>query len=107
MPGRAAATTCAAWTARRQAAARPHGRLAERCEHAPTSWPENERLRALLDLRPALQVRSLAAEVMYEAADPYSRKVFIDRGQPAGRGARRAGHQRGRRAGPGDACCTR
>ena len=45
---------------------------------------ENARLRALLDLRPAISVRSLAAEVMYEAADPFSRKVFIDRGQTHG-----------------------
>ena len=45
---------------------------------------ENARLRALLELRPALAVRSLAAEVMYEAADPFSRKVFIDRGQTQG-----------------------
>jgi rod shape-determining protein MreC len=41
---------------------------------------ENTRLRALLDLRPALAVRSVAAEVLYEAADPYSRKVFVNRG---------------------------
>jgi rod shape-determining protein MreC len=45
---------------------------------------ENERLRALLDLRPAIQTRAIAAEVMYEAADPYSRKLFIDRGQTQG-----------------------
>ena len=45
---------------------------------------ENDRLRALLDLRPAIQTRSTAAEVMYEAADPFSRKVFIDRGQTQG-----------------------
>jgi rod shape-determining protein MreC len=41
---------------------------------------ENARLRALLDLRPALQVKSQAAEVLFEAADPYSRKVVVDRG---------------------------
>lgn len=41
---------------------------------------ENTHLRALLQLRPALQVRSLTAEVMYAAPDPYSRKLFIDRG---------------------------
>ena len=41
---------------------------------------ENARLRALLELRPAITVRSQPAEVLYEAADPYSRKVFIDRG---------------------------
>ena len=45
---------------------------------------ENARLRALLELRPALAVRSLAAEIMYEAADPFSRKVFIDRGLAQG-----------------------
>jgi rod shape-determining protein MreC len=41
---------------------------------------ENARLRALLELRPALVVRSQAAEVLYEAADPFARKVVIDRG---------------------------
>jgi rod shape-determining protein MreC len=41
---------------------------------------ENARLRALLELRPSISGRSQPAEVLYEAADPYSRKVFIDRG---------------------------
>jgi rod shape-determining protein MreC len=41
---------------------------------------ENARLRALLELRPALQVKSISAEVLYEAPDPYSRKVVLDRG---------------------------
>lgn len=45
---------------------------------------ENQRLRALLDLQPALSVKSQAAEVMYEAADPFSRKVFINRGLTQG-----------------------
>ncbi len=45
---------------------------------------ENKRLRALLDLRPSLTVRTIAAEVLYEASDPYSRKVFIDRGATQG-----------------------
>ena len=45
---------------------------------------ENAQLRALLELRPGLAVRSLAAELLYEAADPYSRRVVIDRG--AGQG---------------------
>jgi rod shape-determining protein MreC len=45
---------------------------------------ENGRLRALLELRPALTVRALGAEVLYTAADPYSRKVFIDRGSVQG-----------------------
>lgn len=41
---------------------------------------ENTQLRALLELRPGLAVRSQAAEVLYEAADPFTRKVVIDRG---------------------------
>lgn len=45
---------------------------------------ENARLRQLLELRPALAVQSQAAEVLYEAADPYSRKVIIDRGSNQG-----------------------
>ena len=45
---------------------------------------ENASLRQLLALQPALQVRSIAAELLYEAGDPYSRKLFINRG--AGQG---------------------
>jgi rod shape-determining protein MreC len=41
---------------------------------------ENERLRGVLSLRERLRVRSMAAEVLYEASDQYSRKVVIDRG---------------------------
>jgi rod shape-determining protein MreC len=56
----------------------------ERAASAERLAQENARLRALLDLRPALQVRSLAAEVLYEAADPFSRKLYIDRGTTHG-----------------------
>jgi rod shape-determining protein MreC len=45
---------------------------------------ENARLRALLGLRTATTVRSMPAEVLYEASDPFSRKVFIDRGSTHG-----------------------
>lgn len=55
-------------------------RQAARIAQVETLAAENLRLRTLLDLRPALTVRSVSAEVLYEAADPYSRKVFIDRG---------------------------
>ena len=58
--------------------------LADKAARAAELARENERLRALIDLRPALPVRSIAAEVMFEAADPYSRKVFIDRGKTHG-----------------------
>lgn len=57
---------------------------AERAARGEALAAENARLRALLDLRPAVAVRSFAAEVLYEASDPYSRKVFIDRGANAG-----------------------
>jgi rod shape-determining protein MreC len=57
---------------------------AERLSRAQELQAENERLRKLLGLRPALQVSSIAAEVLYEATDPYSRKVVIDRGSAQG-----------------------
>jgi rod shape-determining protein MreC len=57
---------------------------AERALAAERLAAENRQLRALLDLRPALAVKSQAAEVMYEAADPFSRKLYIDRGMAQG-----------------------
>ena len=42
---------------------------------------ENNRLRKLLDLRERLAIPAMAAEVLYDAADPYTRKVIIDKGQ--------------------------
>jgi rod shape-determining protein MreC len=57
---------------------------AEKLARAEQLAGENQRLRLLLELKPAINVRSQAAEVMYEAADPYSRKLFIDRGQSQG-----------------------
>ena len=53
---------------------------AARSARADQLAQENLRLRALLELRPALKVRSQAAEILYDAPDPYSRKVIIDRG---------------------------
>ncbi|WP_394756826.1 rod shape-determining protein MreC [Rhodoferax sp.] len=41
---------------------------------------ENSRLRALLALRERVTTPSQAAQVLYDAADPYTRKVIIDRG---------------------------
>jgi len=57
---------------------------AERAARVEQLQQENSRLRALLDLRSALKVRSQTAEVLYDAADPYSRKVIIDRGNRDG-----------------------
>jgi rod shape-determining protein MreC len=45
---------------------------------------ENERLRKLLQLRDRLTTTAQTAEVLYDAADPYSRKVIIDRGLAQG-----------------------
>ncbi|MFM2053877.1 MAG: rod shape-determining protein MreC [Pseudomonadota bacterium] len=59
-------------------------RQAERSLQAEQLLQENARLRALLDLRGRLAVRSRAAEVLYDAPDPYTRKVIIDRGSNQG-----------------------
>lgn len=59
-------------------------RQSERALRVELLLQENTRLRALLDLRPRLDVRSQAAQVLYEASDPYSRKVVIDRGATSG-----------------------
>lgn len=66
------------------AARRDLALLAERASRVEQLTAENERLRALLELRPALVPRSQSAEILYEAADPYSRKVVIDRGSQQG-----------------------
>ena len=57
---------------------------AERASRVEQLAAENARLRALLELRPSLIVKSRTAEVLYEATDPYSRKLFIDRGSAVG-----------------------
>ncbi len=41
---------------------------------------ENLRLRKLLDLQPRLSAPSKAAQVLYDAADPFTRKVVINKG---------------------------
>ena len=41
---------------------------------------ENTRLRALLEMRERINTPALAAQVLYDAADPYTRKVIIDKG---------------------------
>lgn len=53
---------------------------AERALRVEQLQTENARLRGLLSLDPALTVRAQAAQILYEASDPYSRKVVIDRG---------------------------
>ena len=41
---------------------------------------ENSRLRKVLGLREQLSASVMAAEVLYDAADPYTRKIIIDKG---------------------------
>jgi rod shape-determining protein MreC len=57
---------------------------AEKASRAERLLAENLQLRALLDMRPGITVRTLAAEVLYEASDPYSRKLFVGAGQVQG-----------------------
>lgn len=45
---------------------------------------ENQRLRELLSMRERIGTTAMGAQVLYDAADPYARKVVIDRGQTHG-----------------------
>ncbi len=45
---------------------------------------ENQRLRALLAMRERAGTQAMGAQVLYDAADPYSRRIVIDRGQTQG-----------------------
>ena len=69
---------------RADAASAMLARQSERAMRTEQLLQENKRLRALLELRPSLEVQSQAAQILYEAPDPYSRKVIIDRGSSNG-----------------------
>lgn len=56
----------------------------ERVMHVGQLERENARLRELLGLRERIHVRTLAAEVLYDAPDPFTRKVVIDQGSHHG-----------------------
>jgi rod shape-determining protein MreC len=56
------------------------GLQAQRANQVEQLALENQRLRKLLGLRDRLQSGGMAAQVLYDAADPYTRKVVIDRG---------------------------
>ena len=45
---------------------------------------ENQRLRELLTMRERVTTLATGAQVLYDTADPYTRKVVIDRGQTHG-----------------------
>lgn len=57
-----------------------HNLQSQRANQVDQLSLENQRLRKLLGLRERLQSGAMAAQVIYDAADPYSRKVIIDKG---------------------------
>jgi rod shape-determining protein MreC len=59
------------------------GLQSQRAQQVEQLSLENARLRALLDLRARLNAPALAAQVLYDAADPFTRKVIIDKGAMA------------------------
>jgi rod shape-determining protein MreC len=59
------------------------GLQSQRAQQVEELTLENTRLRALLDLRGRINTPALAAQVLYDAADPFTRKVIIDKGSLA------------------------
>ena len=45
---------------------------------------ENQHLRELLDMSRRIEVKSIAADILYNAPDPFARKVILDRGAQQG-----------------------
>lgn len=73
--------------AARQSAETARAQLARQGERAllvEQLQQENIRLRGLLELQPRVNVVTHAAQVEYDAPDPYTRKVVIDRGSSQG-----------------------
>ena len=58
--------------------------LAQIALRAESLAAENAHLRNLAGLRAGVQSRSVAAEILYDARDPFSRKVIVDRGTQDG-----------------------
>ncbi|MDA7418279.1 rod shape-determining protein MreC [Xenophilus arseniciresistens] len=56
----------------------------QRANQADELARENARLRAMLELRQKTPVPGRAAEVLFDAADPYTRKVVLDQGLTQG-----------------------
>ena len=59
-------------------------RQSQRANQVEELLVENRRLRELLALRQRVSVPAQAAEVLYDAADPFTRKVIIDKGLAQG-----------------------
>lgn len=64
----------------RDALARQLSELGQRANTVEQLQLENTRLRELLGLRERLSTPAQAAQVLYDAADPYSRKVIVNLG---------------------------
>ena len=70
--------------AERQALRQQLSAQTQRANRAEQLLLENRRLRDLLALQQRLERPALAAQVLYDAADPYSRKVILDKGEVQG-----------------------
>lgn len=56
------------------------GLQSQRAQQVEQLSQENAQLRELLGLRERVNAPALAAQILYDAADPYTRKVIIDKG---------------------------
>jgi rod shape-determining protein MreC len=54
--------------------------LSQRANQVETLTLENSRLRQLLSLKETLSTPAQTAEVLYDATDPYSRKIIVNKG---------------------------
>ena len=54
--------------------------MSERATQADQLLQENARLRGLLGLRERLVTSAQAAQILYDSADPYTRRVVVDQG---------------------------
>jgi rod shape-determining protein MreC len=58
--------------------------MAQAMQQAQLQMAENGHLRRLMDAREHLPVRSMMSEILYDARDPSTRRVVLDRGARAG-----------------------
>ena len=63
-----------------EAARQKLGLLSQRANHVEQLTLENNRMRKLLELKERITTPSQAAQVLYDAADPYTRKIIINKG---------------------------
>jgi len=58
--------------------------MAQAMQQAQLQMAENAQLRRLMDAREHLPVRSMMSEILYDARDPSTRRVVLDRGSRSG-----------------------